>query len=291
MTTLGRQEVMSLNFSVSNGRHTGMSNERIFISYRRDDAGWAAHHLYQRLSDEFGKQRVFMDIDSIPFAANFREAISEQIRGSAVCLAMIGPRWLESVTQRMDDPRDFVRIELESAHELDIPVIPLLVDGAAPPANKALPPSLRQLNLHDINTLPMRSGIDLNSDIDRIIRGLHHFFDDQKKYASGKSARAVRGGRRSGNRALFAAMLVVAVTILGVAISIVNKDWKAVEQPSRWIQDGLALEGVSIVDEANYGPKMLIIPAGKFLMGAPPRQLGISPAARGDSAELRNWTD
>lgn len=56
-----------------------------------------------------------MDIDEVPFASDFRETITTQIKETAVCLVLIGPRWLEVLQQRFNEPRDFVRIELETA--------------------------------------------------------------------------------------------------------------------------------------------------------------------------------
>jgi hypothetical protein len=52
-------------------------------------------------------------------------------------LAVIGKHWVSSADsqdrRRLDDPSDFVRIEIEAALQRNVPVIPVLVDGAAMP--------------------------------------------------------------------------------------------------------------------------------------------------------------
>ena len=149
-----------------------MPGQRIFISYRRDDSKYPAALLHERLISAFGRDRVFMDISDIPFGVNFREHIREQMRDSALCIALIGPRWLELLQQRADDTRDFVRIELEMAHELGVPVIPVTLDEAEIPGQQALPESLHPLHLSDINSQPIRGGADLSSDLDRLVAGL-----------------------------------------------------------------------------------------------------------------------
>ena len=149
-----------------------MPQNRIFISYRRDDSKYPAHLLYERLITAFGPDRVFMDISDIPFGVNFRDHIREQMRDSAVCLALIGPQWLGLLQQRAEDPRDFLRIELELAHELGVKVVPVTLDEARLPGQEELPESLRPLQLSDINSQPIRGGADLKSDLDRLVAGL-----------------------------------------------------------------------------------------------------------------------
>jgi hypothetical protein len=149
-----------------------MVNRRIFISYRRDDSKYSAHLLYERLVTEFGGGRVFMDICDIPFGVNFRDHLRDQMRDSAVCLALMGPRWLKLLQHRADDPRDFVRIELELAYELGVPVIPVTLDDTPIPRQEELPDSLRPLHLCDINSQAVRGGADLKHDLDRLVAGL-----------------------------------------------------------------------------------------------------------------------
>ena len=87
---------------------------RIFLSYRRQDSAGAAGRIYDRLRAHFGNDAVFMDIDSIPFGEDFREHIDAAVGQCDLVLAVIGPRWSgkTDTSRRIDDPRDFVRIEI-----------------------------------------------------------------------------------------------------------------------------------------------------------------------------------
>jgi hypothetical protein len=122
---------------------------RIFISYRRDDSAFPAGWLYDRLAGHFGDARVFKDIDSIQLGDDFTEAIRAAIGSCAVLLALIGARWL-TVTddhgrRRLDDPEDFVRLEIEAALAREVRVIPVVMEGARMPSAADLPSSLREL--------------------------------------------------------------------------------------------------------------------------------------------------
>ena len=64
---------------------------KIFLSYRRQDAGHLAGRLYGQLADHFGRQDVFMDVDSLSPGTNFFRAINWAIDASNVVLALIGP--------------------------------------------------------------------------------------------------------------------------------------------------------------------------------------------------------
>src|SRR6185369_16011961 len=77
---------------------------------------------------------------------DFAEAIRRAINTSTVVLAIIGRDWVDvrnaAGARRLDDPADFVRLEIEASFEAGIAVIPVLVEGAAMPAQAQLPPSL-----------------------------------------------------------------------------------------------------------------------------------------------------
>jgi hypothetical protein len=109
----------------------------IFISYRRQDAPHLAGRLYDRLGEHFGQERVFMDVDSIEPGLDFGEIIERAVSSSAVMLVLIGDKWLTTTDprgrQRLDNPDDYVRLEIEAALGREIRVIPVLVEGAAMP--------------------------------------------------------------------------------------------------------------------------------------------------------------
>jgi len=121
----------------------------IFISYRRDDSRHAAGRLVDRLGQTFRHDQLFMDVDTIEPGLDFRNVVKQKVGACEVMLAIIGPQWLEARDEagrrRLEDPRDFVRMEIESALARDIRVVPVLVDGAALPREENLPSTLRPL--------------------------------------------------------------------------------------------------------------------------------------------------
>ena len=146
---------------------------RIFISYRRKDSAGHAGRIHDRLEHEFGRDLLFMDIDSIPLGANFAKVLSNEVSKCDVLLAIIGPDWLEAPdnngNRRLADPHDYVRIEIAAALERDIPVIPVLLDGANMPPAAELPDDLKELSLR--NGMEIRHA-SFHTDMSRLVRGL-----------------------------------------------------------------------------------------------------------------------
>ena len=146
---------------------------KIFISYRRDDSIVFAGRICDRLAAHFGKDSVFMDVDSIPFGVDFRQHLTDAVSGCDVFLALIGEAWL-TVNQngqcRLDDPRDFVRIEIEAALARGISVIPVLLGKATMPREEELPSGMAALAYR--NAANIDAGRDFHSHMDRLIRGL-----------------------------------------------------------------------------------------------------------------------
>ena len=146
--------------------------DRIFISYRREDAAYPASWLHERLAERFGQEQVFQDIDSIQLGDDFVEVITRAVGSCDVLLVLIGKRWLSSRDKhgrRLDDPEDFVRLEIEAALARDVRIIPILVGGARMPTAGELPPSL--------GMLARRQALELHAsqfgaDISRLIKVL-----------------------------------------------------------------------------------------------------------------------
>jgi hypothetical protein len=97
---------------------------KIFINYRRDDDPSYTQALYQRLEDEFASAELFMDVEgrSNP-GDDFVEVLSTQVGACDVMLAIIGPRWTALLADRLNDPADFVALELRTAFAMDKRVI------------------------------------------------------------------------------------------------------------------------------------------------------------------------
>ncbi len=144
----------------------------IFISYRRDDSRGFAGRLADALDAAFGADKVFRDIDDIRPGEDFVTAINERLASVDVLLALIGPEWLEvgpDGRRRLDDPTDFVRVEIERALVAGKPVWPLLLGGAVMPAEAELPEALRPLVRHQAMTL---SDAGWKDDVARLITAL-----------------------------------------------------------------------------------------------------------------------
>ena len=120
-------------------------SRRIFISYRRSDtpghAGWL-HHI---LEEHYGRSSVFRDLDSIEPGQHFPTRVAQTIATCTDVFALIGQTWLvrgSSGRARLFEPDDWVRLELETAMQRDLRIVPLLIGNAVVPPPQALPASL-----------------------------------------------------------------------------------------------------------------------------------------------------
>ena len=140
---------------------------RIFVSYRREETAYPAGWLYERLAERFGAGQVFKDVDSIQLGDDFVEVITRAVGSCDVLLALIGEEWLTVSDsygrRRIDDPDDFVRLEIEAALTRQVRVIPILVDGASMPSADELPGSLAGLvRRQALELSPSRFEFDTN---------------------------------------------------------------------------------------------------------------------------------
>src|SRR3954449_9163659 len=121
----------------------------IFLSYRRGDTQWAARGIYDRLVTRYGRKNVFRDLDAIPPGARFRDYVEKKISESDVLILLIGKAWAayadETGRRRLEQPRDPVRLEVEAALRLGLPIIPVRVEGAPMPTEGDLVPSIIDL--------------------------------------------------------------------------------------------------------------------------------------------------
>ena len=121
----------------------------IFLSYRRDDSTSATGRLADALEARFGDDRVFRDRE-IAAGENFVEAIRRSVESATVVLVVLGRHWLSARDaagqRRLDDPGDFVRLEIELALAARAAVVPVLIEGATMPSAADLPPSLAEFS-------------------------------------------------------------------------------------------------------------------------------------------------
>jgi hypothetical protein len=108
-----------------------------------------AGRLTDRLDTHFGSGTVFMDVESISPGRDFARVIEEAVGSCEVVLVIIGSRWLTVADgdgrRRLDLPADIVALEVATGLARGIPVVPVLVDGAAPLAESELPERLAAL--------------------------------------------------------------------------------------------------------------------------------------------------
>ena len=159
-------------------RHIEMSGQ-IFISYRREDASYPAGRLYDRLSAHFPQNQVFIDVDNLDPGVDFVEAIEQSVGSCDVLIAVIGRHWLVSSDKkdrrRLDNPADFVRIEIATALRRDIRVIPVLVEGAPVPEVDQLP--------DDLKALVRRNAVEVshsrfNADFGRLVKAIERVLEN-----------------------------------------------------------------------------------------------------------------
>jgi formylglycine-generating enzyme required for sulfatase activity len=123
--------------------------DKIFINYRRGDEPGFTQALLGRLEQSFPAEQLFIDVDNIPPGEDFVHVLESQVVQCDALLAVIGKGWLDATDEhggrRLDDPNDFVRIEIESALRQGKRVIPVLVGAAHMPRPEELPESIRPL--------------------------------------------------------------------------------------------------------------------------------------------------
>jgi hypothetical protein len=148
-------------------------SSKIFISYRRGDDPAYAGRLFDSLQNAFGSDRLFMDVDSIEPGMDFLRVLEEEVAQSDVLLAVIGSRWVDALDskgkRRLDNPKDFVRVEIEAALNENKWVVPVLVGNAEMPDPEELPESLRMLaRRHAVRIKHERFKADTSDLIERL---------------------------------------------------------------------------------------------------------------------------
>jgi TIR domain len=187
----------------------------IFLSYRREDSEGQAGRLYDDLVAVFGPDSVFMDVAAIQPGRDFRKSIDQSLNSCGVFLSLIGKSWLTakdtSGQRRLDDPADFVRIETGAALKRDIPVIPVLVQGASAPKQDQLPDDLKEL--------AFRNAVELthprwDSDIEVLIKALRPHISQSAPKPEPERVQSGRKLRATKSLAVIAALLVVVMGLV-----------------------------------------------------------------------------
>ena len=146
---------------------------KIIISYRRSDSAAIAGRIRDRLVGRYGAEAVFMDIENIPFGQDFRTHIRDTLLQSDVLIAILGPKWLgrgKTASPRILNETDPVRIEIETALQGAIPIVPVLVDNGRMPEAAEVPASLKDFAF--LNAATVDTGRDFHQHMDRLIQAL-----------------------------------------------------------------------------------------------------------------------
>jgi len=145
----------------------------VFINYRRDETAGEARALYNDLVELLGTERVFMDVDNIALGRDFRQVLRERLDACEVMLSLIGRDWAQARdsagARRLDNPADFVRLEIATALQRNVAVTPVLLQDARMPSAETLPDELKDL--------AYRNGFELShtrweSDVHELVRRL-----------------------------------------------------------------------------------------------------------------------
>ncbi len=116
---------------------------KIFVNYRRSQSLQEAQHLATILGSDFGAKRVFIDVRSIDGFSDWFEILRQQVEGTGALIVLIGKDWLAALDKQeysgRETTKDFVRFEITEALKRNIPVLPVLLDGATLPNERELP--------------------------------------------------------------------------------------------------------------------------------------------------------
>ena len=146
---------------------------QVFLSYRTCDEPFAAAFFDLELTREFGPDAVFFASRSIALGDDWETAMFNAVSASVAVLVVIGPRWLTAADAdgrpRLQDPRDFVRREIELGLQLKKQVIPVHLERRHDLDLDALPESLWELADKQSTTVAFRNS---KPDLERLVTRL-----------------------------------------------------------------------------------------------------------------------
>jgi formylglycine-generating enzyme required for sulfatase activity len=224
----------------------------IFICYRRDDSAGHAGRLYDQLAAHFGDEQIFMDIDHVEPGEDFVRVIEEAVGSCEILIALIGRSWLTSrdeTGRRLDNPNDFVRLEIAAALARGVRVIPVLVQGAQMPRPQDLP--------DDLSTLARRHALELSDirwrqDVNQLISALEKVLAKRRE-AQRKEARAEEEERHNASPVMHKELTD-------------QKTNQSASKPKSMIN--------------RISMEFVLIPAGSYMMGSTNRENDEEPAHR-----------
>jgi hypothetical protein len=161
------------------------TRDGIFISYRRDDVPYLALAIYDRIEKAFGPDRTFIDVGSIRPGEDWEGSLEDALRRTGILVAVIGNRWLQADDKspnRLEEPNDWVRREIEAALERGVRLLPVLADGALLPATHELPGSLHGLARRQAFEIKQSTS---GSDMGHLLAAIERILAEQATQGSG----------------------------------------------------------------------------------------------------------
>jgi hypothetical protein len=236
-----------------------MRKPRVFLSYRRDDATHQVGRIFDHLEHVFGRDNVFKDVDSIPAGADFRQILVDGVTGCDVFVTVIGDHWLtvsdKQGKRRLDNPDDFVRIEVEAALGQRIPVIPVLVGAAGMPAEGSLPEQMRPLVFR--NAVKVRPDPDFRSDIQKLVTGVR-----AAAHLSPRAFERLQYAQRRARRLAVVFALIAAISITAAVFFAMRDSSIPARQEVEFEHVPLTMpnlqEGETLVRARGWGPDIRI---------------------------------
>jgi hypothetical protein len=156
------------------------ADHSVFISYRRVESEHIVGRLYEHLASSLGPNAVFKDVDSLALGGDFRTQLEASLNVCRVFVCVMGDQWAGPVGapgRLIDNPNDYVRIEVETALRRNIPLIPVFVHGMRMPAADFFPDGLRDLAFRQ--GMPLRPDPDFRNDVTRLIENVISLLDKQ----------------------------------------------------------------------------------------------------------------
>ena len=194
-----------------------MNGGGIFISYRREDASGESGRLFDHLVARYGAARVFRDVDRSVPGVSFPDAVVNSVRRSGVILVVIGRRWLEELRARAERPDDYVRLEIRTALEQNLPIIPVLIDGTPMPGPDLLPHDIRQLSLIEAQEL---SQSRWDYDMSGLFRAVDGFVGHAAPPTPGRLKKARTAPIVGGASCAVVTLIATALVIVGVVFMV-----------------------------------------------------------------------
>jgi formylglycine-generating enzyme required for sulfatase activity len=220
---------------------------KVFISYRRDDSAGYAHAIHSRLVQHFSKDQVFMDVDTVEPGVDFVRAIEKAVGECDVLVVLIGKRWVGEPggTSRLDNTKDYVRLEVSTALARDIRVIPVLVDGMTMPNEDSLPPPVQPITRRNAIEI---SNTRFNYDVEQLVTAVRKVLasSEAKRKPDEDNLRRIEEERR-------------------LARQEATKLESAPQKEEGKLKPGTVFRDT--LKDGSQGPEMVVVPAGMFKMG------------------------